>query len=233
MQINSYQQYTLTGSNNLASLLAKILDNLQESLKPGKGNGGGSNFQLPDIIQSQGDLEKQLSQLGKGKKRGSEEGENPKSDADGKKGNGSSTSEKELEEIYEVYKEQSRIRQLLEKQLENVLSEFERLKTKDILREMEDLENSILNNGINQATMQQAARIQNELLKLKEATLQQGEGENRISNTNYENFGTNKSITPLDSIENATPQIEILNRQPLPLRLKYKDKVKVYFSKDD
>lgn len=233
MQINSYQQYTLTGSNNLAGLLAKILENLQESLKPGKGNGGGSNFQLPDIIQSQGDLEKQLSELGKGKKQGSEEGENPKSADDGKKGNGTSASEKELEEIYEIYKEQSRVRQLLEKQLENVLSEFERLKAKDILREMEELENSILNNGINPAAMQQAARIQNELLKLKEATLQQGEGENRISNTNYENFGTNKSKTPLDSIENATPQIEILNRQPLPLRLKYKDKVKVYFSKDD
>ena len=235
MQVNSYQQYTLAGANDLASLLAKILENLQESLKPSQGNGAGSNFQLPDIIQSQGDLQQQLSEFGKGKKQHSEEGQKEEESTSGKKGasNAPSESESEMENLYEIYKEQNRIRSLLEKQLENITSEFEQLKTKEVLRDMEELENTILNEGINESVMQRVNRIQNQLLKLKEATLQQGEGEERKSNTNLDEYNSNVFRTIIDPQENALPQIEILNRQPLPLRLKYKDKVKVYFSKDD
>lgn len=237
-QSNSYQQYTLSGSNELASILAKILDNLQESLKPGNGKGGSSNFQLPDIIQSQGKLQQQLSNQGRGKSEASEQGQ--KSTESGARMEGAKekpstngNSEIEMEELYNIYKEQTRIRNQLEKQLEQINSELERAKTNNILKEMEHLENSILNTGINASVLQQINQIQNELLKLEVALLQQGEGDVRKSDTNTTIFKSNISKTTLDTLENAAPQIEILNRQPLPLRLKFKDKVKIYFSKDD
>ena len=93
-------------------------------------------------------------------------------------------SEIEMEELYNIYKEQTRIRNQLEKQLEQINSELERAKTNNILKEMEHLENSILNTGINASVLQQINQIQNELLKLEVALLQQGEGDVRKSDNN-------------------------------------------------
>ena len=71
----SYQQYVVTATNELSSFLAELLDNMQQSLMPGQGQGGGGDFQLPDIIQSQEQLRQRASQgQGKGSEEGSQDG---------------------------------------------------------------------------------------------------------------------------------------------------------------
>lgn len=75
------QQYAVTASNELASFLSDVLDNMEMSMNPSPGQGEGG-MQLPDIIKSQEEIRKEAE---KGAKDGEEgnEGENSK---DGKKG---------------------------------------------------------------------------------------------------------------------------------------------------
>lgn len=74
----SSQQYVITGANELADMLSKSLDQMQSSMSGegqgqgqgmGKGQGSGKGQQLPDIIQSQEELNKKM---GEGKSPGEE-----------------------------------------------------------------------------------------------------------------------------------------------------------------
>ncbi|RNC88150.1 MAG: hypothetical protein ED556_02905 [Winogradskyella sp.] len=82
----SSQQYTITASNALANMLSNILDNMEMSMMPQPGQGKGE-MQLPDIIMSQEELNKQMQEamekLEKGEKS---EGEKEGSEKEGEKG---------------------------------------------------------------------------------------------------------------------------------------------------
>lgn len=267
----SYQQYVITASNELASMLADILENMQASLRPGSGQGGGADFQLPDIIQSQEELQQNMQgaksgnkgkpqpsaqgdqqgdsgekgkdgngehsgEQGKdGKNDQSEDGKNGKSGAEGRKGDlndGGGGEEMGYEELYEIYKEQQRIRNLLEQQLDDFINESDREMARRIAQEMERFENELLENGITERTEQRLNRIREQMLRLKNAALQQGQSEERESEGNLKEF-TNPILTRPESFENQGKDVEILNRQALPLRFIYKSKVKQYFNDDD
>lgn len=282
----SYQKYVLSASNSLADFLAKILENMNESMQPGQGEGDGEQgFQLPDIIKGQQSLSEKLGEDGQEGKQGEQgkqgqsgqkgkqgeqgkEGENGKEgeggengqkggkgkngqNGDGKGGesgqngegegggdgkNGGSTgqrmSEAELQEIYEIYQEQQRIRQELEKQLENMLNTGDRKLGEKLVRQMEDFENDLLENGITQRTISKANTIQYELLKLENAVLKQGKKQERESGTNQKNF-SNPITTKPSLLENYRNEVEILNKQALPLRQNFQNKVKAYFKSND
>nr|WP_298923462.1 DUF4175 family protein [uncultured Allomuricauda sp.] len=264
----SYQQYVINATNALADFLANILDNMQQNMKPGQGSGqGGGDFQLPDIIKGQQDVQEKMGssgkhskgksgqegkegegQKGEGEKQGSgdkgQEGtQGKKGEGEGgqggngqqgnEKGNGGQSGEGEmgLEEIYEIYKEQQYIRQQLEKQLNDLINNADRNLAKKLIQQMEDFENDLLENGITQRTRNKVNTIQHELLKLKNATLKQGKKKERESNTNLNNF-TNPITTKPELLKEYQNDIEILNRQALPLRQNYEKKVKVYFKND-
>jgi len=71
----SNQQYTITGANDLAYLLSNTLDQMQNSM-PSSGKGGDSEFQLPDIIKKQEDLNGKMKDgAKKGNKPDDKEGE--------------------------------------------------------------------------------------------------------------------------------------------------------------
>lgn len=86
----SSQQYAITASNELASFLSDVLDNMEMSMMPSPGSGGGGGQQLPDIIMSQEELNKQMEEGVKKSEEGKEgEGEKPGEDGkDGKEGEG-------------------------------------------------------------------------------------------------------------------------------------------------
>ena len=280
-QGSSYQQYVLTASNSLADFLAKLLDNMQQSMNPGQGSGQGDS-QLPDIIKGQKNLQEKMGQQGlsgqqgkdgqqgegqKGKdgqggKEGSSAGKEGNSGEkgnggdsgedgnygtgkNGKQGNvkagngdgeeggsGNGPSEEELKEIYEIYKEQQVLRNKLEEQLENILQKDKQDLAKKLVRQMENFENDLLENGITQRTRNKINNIQHQLLKLENAALKQGKKKERESNTNLKGF-SNPIITKPILLEGKSNTIEILNRQALPLRQNYKRKVKDYFKNDD
>ena len=58
----SSQQYAITASNELASFLSDVLDNMEMSMNPSPGSGSGGGQQLPDIIMSQEELNKQMEE---------------------------------------------------------------------------------------------------------------------------------------------------------------------------
>ena len=287
----SYQQYVLTASNSLADFLAKVMDNMNDSMKMGKGQGASQGgFQLPDIIKAQESLgekmgksgkdgqsgengkgkqgqqgaagEKGSGQKGEGKQgqggqqgegkqgeggqqgqgKGGEagegqngEGKNGSNPGNGQGNGGSGTeglSESELKEIYEIYQEQQRLRQELEQQLENMINSGDRKLGEKLVRQMEDFENDLLENGITQRTINKVNTIQYELLKLENAALKQGQKPERESNVNSKDF-SNPITTKPSLLDNYRNEVELLNRQALPLRQNFQNKVKVYFKGDD
>lgn len=275
----SYQKYVMNAANSLADFLVDMLDNMQQSMMSGKGQGQGKDFQLPDIIKGQGELKEKMegmgqqgqegkqgegakgkgqqgegqqagegeSQSGEGNKEGvaqkgkggkNGEGDNGKGlqgKAGSQGGNGQGQggpSETELQEIYEIYKEQQIIRQKLEQQLQDMINSDDRKLGQKLLKQMEDFENDILENGITQRSISKINNIQYEMLKLENAALKQGQKSERESSTNAEDF-KNPILTKPGALDNYRNEIEILNRQVLPLRPNFQNRVKDYFKSDD
>ncbi|MEM9142926.1 MAG: DUF4175 family protein [Bacteroidota bacterium] len=275
-QAISYEKYILNASNGLADFLAKILENMQEAMMSGSGQGSSGNFQLPDIIKGQQSLQQKMQGMGqqglgspqdgqgetgdqssagkkgKGQKvegqngeKGQQAGENGQATkGEGNKGEGGGQSgqrntvagqglgESELKEIYEIYKEQQQIREQLEKQLENLINTKDRRLGEKLVKQMEDFENDLLENGITQRTMNRANNIQYELLKLENAALKQGQKERRESSTGERSF-QNPILGRPGVIKDAEGEVEILNRETLPLEHSYKNRVKNYFKSGD
>ncbi|MGB5817985.1 MAG: hypothetical protein WBG90_00775, partial [Saonia sp.] len=141
-------------------------------------------------------------------------------------------SEAELQEIYEIYKEQQMLRARLEKQLEDLINSTDRKLAQKLIKQMESFENDLLENGITQRTLNKVNNIQYELLKLENAALKQGKKRERESDANTKAF-QNPITTKPSLLENYRNEIEILNRQALPLQQIFQNKVKNYFKNDD
>lgn len=266
----SNQQYSVTGSNELAALLADMLSNMQMQMQmqgqgqgqgkgKGKGQGQGEGFQLPDIIKKQESLSEQMKEgmgkkpgdgnkgkegdgEGKGGEKGQGEGEGQgdgkgegKSGSNGNSGddgdgNNNGESENNDGELYEIYKQQQQLRQ----QLEDKLSK-EGLNGKggDLLKKMEDIEDQLLDKGFNERTLEKMLNLQYELLKLEEADFEQGQDSKRESQTNRNRYTNTLRLSP-EEVKKYFNTTEILNRESLPLRQDFRQKVQTYFkNKDD
>ena len=230
------QQYTVTSANALASFLSDILDNMENQMMPSPGKGQGGDMQLPDIIMSQEELNKQmeegLKKSDKGKPNEGKEGKEGKQNGD-KKGslqeNGEGSSEELNGELFRIYQQQQQLRQALEDKLGK---EGNKGLGGNLLKEMEQVEQDLLNKGFTNRTLQRMLELQHQLLKLENATFQQGEDTKRQSKTNQTQFDN----TPSKQLLNARQYFnttEILNRQALPLQPVYKKKVQAYFKKSN
>ncbi len=202
-----------------------------------KGSKSGENKSPGNEGKKPGDKKGEKGKSGKEGKgnngeKGSEQGDGNGKNGNGKKqGEGNSDNDDLDGELYEIYKQQSQLRQ----QLQDALKESGQLgsgnnsNAKKVLKTMEQLENEMLEKGFNAATLQKMKRLSYELLKLDKAALEQGKDSKRKSNANNLLNKRNK-IKALEFKKQFYNQIEILNRQSLPLHLKYKLKVREYFS---
>ena len=248
------QQFTVTATNKLADMLSNTLDNMEMQMQMAPGQGKGE-MQLPDIIMSQEALSKQMEkQLGKkgenpeGDQEGSEkgEGESKKEGQEGKGGeNGQEGSEgrpgkqgsqgrQSLQgedpegdngELFEIFKKQQELRNALQDLIDKkgIGGEGQKL-----LDSMEKIEQNLINQGVTEASLQKMQALKHQLLKLEKAVQQQGEDTKRVSNTSK----AERSQAPPASVETIKQYfntIEILNRQSLPLRQEFKQKVQEYF----
>ena len=91
------------------------------------------------------------------------------------------------------------------------------------------VENEILEKGFHFSTLQKMQRLSYDLLKLNDASLDQGKDNRRTSKTSDTRLQKNK-IKAIKFQKQFYNQTEILNRQSLPLRQNYKKKVRAYFS---
>lgn len=234
------------------------MQNMMMGTGKGSG-GQGQGFQLPDIIKQQESLNEQMEQGTKGKKgkqpgegegegqgegegegegQGEGEGEgegegqgegdgngNSNGSSEGSGGESNGESEDSNGDLYRIYQEQ----QMLRQQLQDKMSE-EGLNGAggDLLRKMEDIEQELLDKGFNERTLQKMTELKYEMLKLDEATFDQGEEQRRESRTNKNQFTNPLGPNSLE-IKKLFNTTEILNRESLPMRSKYKRKVQEYF----
>jgi hypothetical protein len=248
----SNQQFTITAANNLANFLSDVLDNMNESMSMSAGKGGEGDMQLPDIIMSQEQLNKMMEEgmkkgedgkpkEGEGEKKG-EKGEQGKDGEKGiegtkgnKKGEGKNGEQSSGEsdgfnedlngKLYEIYQQQQQLRNALQERLakEGIGGNGDAL-----VRKMEEIELDLLNKGFTNQTLQKMMELKHQLLKLENATFQQGKENKRESETNKNQFNNNTN-NQIPTAKQYFKTTEILNRQALPLRQVYKKKVQEYF----
>ncbi|WP_435135610.1 hypothetical protein [Formosa sp. A9] len=240
----SSQQYAFTAANTLADMLSNILDNMEDQLNASSSSSGkGSKNkqsqgegQLQDIIMSQQELNKQM-QKGLQKQQGEGQGESEGKEQGQQSGNKPNASGKQSEskgqgseglngELYQIYQKQQELRFQLENQLkQSGLNTQER----SLIRQMENIEMDLINNGITKETMEKMIHFEHQLLKLEDATFKQNQDTKRESETNQQQFQniTNSKIPDAKQYFNTT---EILNRQVIPLQQLFKLKVQQYFN---
>ena len=97
---------------------------------------------------------------------------------------------------------------------------------------MQNIEQQLLDKGFDRGTLEKMLSLQYELLKLKEADLKQGQESRRESITNQKTY-TNSLRLSEEEIKNYFNTIEILNKESLPLRQEYKQKVQSYFKRSN
>jgi hypothetical protein len=247
----SHQQYTISAANKLADLLSGVLNAMQMSLS-GSGQGkpkpssGKGEMQLPDIMMKQKGLgEKMKEGMKKGKESGKKEGEGkegeggekpgqkagqkPSQSGSGSEGNDGEDGEGNAKEIMEIYKEQRQLREALQNELNKRGMSGN---GQSALDAMKDIEKQLLNQGFKNQVVQKSLNLNYELLKLEKAMQQQGEDEKRQAEVSTKQFdGSKGTWTP--ALKEYLNSIEILNRQSLPLRSNFSQKVKQYFSTND
>ncbi|WP_317174346.1 DUF4175 family protein [Aegicerativicinus sediminis] len=244
------QQYVVTATNELANFLSDALDNMEQQMSSGSGQGSSSEMQLPDIIMSQEELNRQMQEgmkegeqnekLGEkgekgeeGDKEGEQKGENNgdgnEGDEDGENGDGDQQNEIMSEKLFEIYQRQQELRNLLEDKLKQNEGDPQLSK---LVKDMERVELELINKGFTNQTLQRMLDLKHQLLKLDNATFLQEQDDQRKSKTNDKDFelGPNLSLPDAKKYFNS---IEILNRQALPLQPVYKKKVQEYFRKDN
>ncbi|MCP9199300.1 hypothetical protein MKO06_05245 [Gramella sp. GC03-9] len=208
------QQYVVTGANDLANLLGDILNSMQQMMaNPQMGSGQGEQeFQLPDIIEGQEKLTQQMQQGMEKKQQGQREGE---SQGEGENG-----------ELFEIYKEQ----QMLRMQMEEMLRQNGMEDGGSPADEMKEIEEQLLDKGFDPETVKRMQQLQYELLEFEKARQLQGNSSKRKSETNETEY-QNDLQNQIDKAKEYFNSTEILNRQILPLRQIYREKVKEYFGK--
>lgn len=252
----SHQQYTIAAANKLADFLSETLNSMQMSLsgmgqgKPKPGKGQGQGMQLPDIIKKQDGLgDKMKGGMKKGQKPGESQspgqgqkpgqGQEGKSDKSGKEGGQGSSpgssgengqdGEGDARAIMEIFKEQQQLREALQQEL---AKKGMGGAGQSALDQMKQLERQLINKGFSNDLLQKAMNLKYELLKLDKALQLQGEEQKRQAETNKSNFSN--STTPLPAaLQQYIQSVEILNRQSLPLRPNFTQKVQDYFQTHD
>lgn len=258
---NSHQQYAVSSSNKLADLLSDILSGMQMQMsgagagKPKPGQGQGQGMQLPDIIKKQEGLgEKMKKGMKKGDKpgegqegnqgekegqgqegqkgsngKGSGKGEGGKGEGNKQGGENGQDGEGDAKAIMEIYKEQQQLREALEKELKK---QGVGGNGQNAVDQMKQIEKQLLNKGFNNETLQKVLNVKYELLKLDKAVQQQGQDKKRQSETNKKEFNNQAPALP-SKLQEYLNSIEILNRQSLPLRSNFNQRVQEYFKTND
>lgn len=207
----------------------KMKKGMKKGDKPGEQSGQGEGKSEGEG-QSDKPGQKNSGKSGKGGKSGQNGGDQGDQKGNSKEGNQKGEDgDGNADEIMEIYKEQQQLRDALQKELEK---QGLGGSGQNALNQMKELEKQLLNKGFNNETLQKALNLKYELLKLQKAVQQQGEDKKRQSETNKKEFINTSSALPVQ-LQQYLNSVEILNRQALPLRAHFNQKVQEYFKTHD
>jgi hypothetical protein len=229
------QQFTMTSINNLALLLDEALKQMQQQMAnktPGSGscnNPGGSKPKpgvLPGLKKAKDGVGESLKKLQE--QMGKKEGKTPSKDGkDGKSGEGGESAK----ELARMAAEQAALREGL-KQLSQELNKDGSGAgngLKKIEKDMEQVEEDIINNNITPETVKRQQDILTRLLESEKALREREFDEERKS----KNVKNQKISNPEEFLEykrKKEKEIELLKTIPPALIPYYKNRVNEYFN---
>ena len=207
--------------------LNKMMEEGMKKGEKGKPKDGEGKKEGEGEKEGKGEKEGEKGEDGKSGKNGKEKGNEKGKDGKQSGGEGEGTNEDQNGLLYQIYQQQQQLRQALQDKL---AKEGKSGNGDALVKKMEDIEMDLLNKGFTQQTLQKMMELKHQLLKLENATFQQGEDNKRESETNKNRFDNN-SNNQIPTAKQYFQTTEILNRQALPLQQVYKKKVQEYFKK--
>jgi hypothetical protein len=245
------QQGTMTAANNLALLLDEALQQMQQqaaSKMPGTGQcekpgGAGkkpsSGKPSQSLSQMRKDMQKQLEKmkdaLGKGKKPGDKPGDKGnKGDKPGQGAGGTGGMPSNSEELAKLAAQQAAIR----KQIQQLSQDLNKDGSgngnglKQIAKDMEKLEEDIVNKRFTSESLNRQKEIVTRLLEHEKAERQK-EFDNKRKSEKVKNQEYSNPKQFLEYKRRKEKEIELLKTVPADLKQYYKNKVNEYFNKVD
>ena len=217
------QQKVMRHTNELGLLLSEILEQMQNSMpgsgqcnKPGgKGKKSGKpNLETAEQLKKQiGNMKKFLEQQKNGKKPGN-------------KGNN-------YEMLGRMAAEQAIIRKQIMEEAQKMNNDGSKKgnKLKEIIKDIEDIENQIINNEIDLSSVKRQEEIKIKLLEFENANKEQEQDNKRESNEAEEIYKRNNLEIYEEYLKIKNKELELLKSIPPNLKPYYKNKVNEYFKK--
>ena len=224
-QAKKEQQSVVMHTNELGLLLSEILNQMQQGM-PGTGQcnkpGGKGKSPGKSLPQNAGQLQKQIEAM---KKYLKEKG-NKKSG--GQKGGG-------FEQLGRMAAEQAAIK----KQLMEMAQELNKDGSgrgnglKKLIKDVEEIENEIINDKLNQESLLRQEEIKVKLLEMDKAMKEQENDEKRESKEGKEDIKEKNNSLYKEYLEQKKKETEMLKTIPPNLKPYYKNKVNEYFKNMD
>ena len=232
-EVTRHQQFVMTSFNNLALLLDEALQQMQQQMackKPGTGNcekPGGNGAPKPSPSAS--DMKKMQKALSKQLEEMKESMGNQ-----GKSGEGKDGQQGMSKELAKMAAKQAAVRQMMEKMGQDLNQDGTGAGNgfKQIAKEMEQVEEDIVNKNITQETLKRQEDILIRLLEAEEAERTRGQDDKRKSKSGDQELrGTPANLEEYK--KQKEKEIELLRTMPPSLKPYYKDKVNDYFNNLD
>lgn len=238
-----HQQYAMTSYNDLALMLAEVLEQMQNQMKnskPGNGscdNPGGTGSGQSNKPMTMEEMKKALSeQIGKmkgGQKPGGEEGKGEKGNGNGQTPGGTSGQIPQLgaKEIAKIAAEQGRLREGLKQLKQQLNSDGSGAGNalNKIIEDLDKLQDDLINNRVGADYVKRQEDIYTRLLESEKAMRERGFSEEREAKEGKNEEDSNlKQITEYNKKKDA--EIEFLRSLPVGLQVYYKGLVNEYFN---
>lgn len=216
------QQTAMMSMNNLALMLAESLDRMEESMdamgspmNSSKPKPGSSSQNMKKMQQLQKQLSEQLKQMQQKMNQSGEQQQNTMS-----------------EEFARMAAEQEMLRQgmqqMLKEMKENGQVGDDGLN--EIIKDMEKLEEDMVNKRIDHHTIERSQRIESRMLESQKAQEKRDQEEKRKSNE-YKGSHFDRQIDELLYKETLKKNQDFLKTNPIEFAPYYKDKINEYYLK--
>lgn len=218
----NYQQYAFMSMNNLALMLSESLNQMNMSM----GMGGGSSKQKGKQKSSE-ELSKQMQKLSEMQKQ---LGEKLKKMQQQKGNPGQQNMSSESEEFARMAAEQEMLREGLQQIIDAMKEggQYGNDGLNKIKKDMEQLEEELVNKHINSRMIERNQNIIQRLLKAENAQLEREKEEKRKSNE-FKGTIQKRKVDELKYEEMMRQQEDFLKYSPIEYKDYYKDRINNYY----
>ena len=216
------QQVALQSMNNLALMLAESLQQMENSMQ-GSGSSKAKSKPKPGQGQSMQNMQQLQEQLGEQLKQLQQQMQQP---------NGQQSSKQLSEELARMAAEQEMLRQGMQEMLDEMKKngQIGDDGLNQIIKDMEKLEEDIVNKRITNQTLERNREIVSRMLESEKAQQKRDQDERRKSNE-YKGSKFDRQIDPLEYEQRMKKSQEFLKQNPIQYHPYFKSKINEYYLK--